>query len=426
MSSTSVLVAQLHDLAEQLLAVDPACLSGDELQSLVVGVQAERARLAVAAGDVLTGWEQRGDWRADGSLRASLALGRDTRTCHRAAGFELRRGRMLMDMPVTRAAVLEGRLSIDHVDLFLRHATPERWQRFLDDEAALVAVCAATRLFGVCRQVLRYWAQRVDDELELQRTRPAPSTLSFSRTGDTGEGVLNGVLAPIDAEIVENELKRLMADIKAEDTAAGRSRTKLQRRAAALVRMASCSINAHGPSARPLFQFIGGDLTAGRLCELASGRVVHPDDLEPFIDTALVESFLFDGPMVVIAKSKQRTFTGALRKAILVRDRRCTHRSGCPADIRDCDVDHYQPASRGGPTSQFNGRAECHPHNRIPHLHDHPDSDDPLIAERPVTILDALRCRIRWQVLRDPDDSQLRTRWREEIATLMDDLDEAS
>jgi len=51
-------VAQLHDTIDRLLAVHPAVLSVDELQSLVVGVQAERARLTLAAGGVLTGWER--------------------------------------------------------------------------------------------------------------------------------------------------------------------------------------------------------------------------------------------------------------------------------------------------------------------------------------------------------------------------------
>jgi hypothetical protein len=402
MSSTA-LVAELHSTIDRLLAVDPSCLSADELQSLVVGVQAERARLTVAAGDVLAAWEARDAWRADGSLFASRALGRDTHTCERAASHELRRGRMLMEMPGTRAAVLEGRLSIDHVDLFLRYATPERWERFLADEAMLVGVCEAARLFSVCRQALRYWAQRVDDELELQRARPAPSTLSFSRTGDTGEGVLNGVLAPIDAEIVQNELKRLMADIKAEDEAAGRSRTKSQRRAAAMVRMASRSITATGASARPLFQLLSGDHTTSRLCELGSGHVVHPDDLAPFIDTALVESFIFDGPHVVISKSKQRTFTGALRKAVQVRDRRCTHRAGCDTPAQDADVDHYRPASQGGPTSQTNGRVKCHPHNRIAHLCDQAGAGDPDPADIIIGPLDPLRARIRWRILHTPE-----------------------
>jgi hypothetical protein len=400
----AALVAELHDTIDQLLTVDAAGLSADELQLLAVGVQAERARLAVAAGDVLADWESRDAWRADGSLRASRALGRDTRTCDRQAAHELRRGRMLADMPHSRLAVLEGRLSIDHVDLFLRYATPERWERFLHDEAALVAACEASRLFSVCERTLRYWAQRVDDELELERRdRPAPSTLYLSRSGITGEGILNGTLAPIDAEIVENELNRLMADIKADDAAAGRSRTKSQRRAAAMVRMASRSITAHGPSARPLFQFIAGDLTARRMCELGSGHVVHPDDLEPFIDTALVESFLFDGPHVVIAKSNQRTFTGALRKAIQVRDRRCQHRSGCDTSAQDADVDHYRPASKGGSTTQTNGKVKCLPHNRIAHLCDQAGGDDPDPADIVIHPLEPLRCRIRWRVFNHPE-----------------------
>jgi hypothetical protein len=402
MSSTA-LVAELHSTIDRLLAVDPACLSADELQSLVVGVQAERARLTVAAGEVLAGWQQRDAWRADGSLRASRALGRDTRVSDRAAAHELRRGRMLMDMPHSRAAVLEGRLSIDHVDLFLRCATPERWERFLADEAVLVATCEATGLFSVCERTLRYWANRVDDELDLERSRPALSALYLSRNGVTGEGVLNGTLAPIDAEIVENELTRLMADIKAEDTAAGCSRTTSQRRAVAMVRMAARSITAHGPSARPLFQFIAGDITARRMCELGSGHVVHPDDLEPYLDTALVESFLFDGPMVLIAKSKQRTFTGALRKAIQVRDRRCTHRSQCDTPAQDADIDHYRPASRGGSTTQTNGKVKCHPHNRIAHLCDQADDDVPDPPDIVIGPLDPLLARIRWRIANYPE-----------------------
>ena len=402
MSSPADLVAELHDVIDRLLAVDPAALDAAELQGLVEGVQAERARLTVASGQVLSGWQQRGAWCADGSLRAGLALGRDTRTCHRAAGYELRRGRMLASMPVTRAAVLAGRLSIDHVDLFLRSATPERWERFLVDEHELVEACALLSLFDDCRRVLRYWAQRVDDELDLPRAdRPAPSTLYFSRTGDTGEGVLDGTLSAIDAEIVERELRQLMRDLKAEDKTNGVVRTTAQRRAAALVRMATRSVNAHGPSARPLIQFIVGDHHSGRLCELASGHVVHPDDLAPFLHTALVETFLFDGPTTVIAKTNQRTFTGALRKAILVRDRRCQHASGCPVPAADADVDHRTPAARGGPTSQFNGRALCATHNRHAHLRDHCEPS----PERDLGLLDELRCRIRWRHLRDwPDE----------------------
>ena len=240
---------------------------------------------------------------------------------------------------------------------------------------------------------MQYWAYRADDELGLRRDRPADSTLYLSRSSETGEVDLNGHLTAVDGEIVDNELKRLVRDLYLEDRRDGVVRTPAQRRAAALVRMAARSINATGATARPLFQVIAGDETARRVCQLASGHVVTPEDLEPHIDTAVMQSFLFDGPNTIVAVSKQRTFRGALRKAIQVRDRRCQHRSVCPNPAVDGDVDHRQPAARGGPTSQWNGRAECWPHNRNPELHDH---DGEPMPEREITFLDEIRCRIRW------------------------------
>ncbi|MEI8237902.1 MAG: hypothetical protein WCI22_00645 [Actinomycetota bacterium] len=111
----------------------------------------------------------------------------------------------------------------------------------------------------------------------------------------------------------------------------------------------------------------------------------------------MIETFLFDGSQVVIAKTNQRTFRGALPTAVEERDRRCQHESGCPAPASECDVDHRTPAARGGPTSQFNGRLECLPDNRIEHLHD----DSHGKPERELSYLDALRCRLRWQYLNE-------------------------
>jgi hypothetical protein len=290
---------------------------------------------------------------------------------------------------------------MDHVDLFVQTATAVRLEWFLAHEEELVAQCERLSLFDDVRRLLRYWAHRADDELGLGRDRPAPSTLYASRCGDTGELALDGRFGVVDAEIVENELTRLMNELRLDDDRNGVRRTPAQRRAAALVRMATRSINSTGMSARPLLQVIAGDLTARHLCELASGHVVHPDDLVGYIDDAVMETFLFDGPTIVLTKSKQRLFRGALRTAILVRDRRCQHQSGCPTPAADCDVDHRTPAARRGPTSQFNGHAECIPHNRLAHLQDrggdHPGvqpDEHPRFVRR-----QQLVARLQWQLL---------------------------
>ncbi|MGH9165560.1 MAG: HNH endonuclease signature motif containing protein, partial [Acidimicrobiales bacterium] len=84
-------------------------------------------------------------------------------------------------------------------------------------------------------------------------------------------------------------------------------------------------------------------------------------------DTAWVERVVFDGPSRVIDVGEtRRLFTGATRRAVLVRDRECFHEL-CDENAEHCQVDHIQPWSTGGPTTTANGRASCAHHNRERH-----------------------------------------------------------
>jgi hypothetical protein len=58
-----------------------------------------------------------------------------------------------------------------------------------------------------------------------------------------------------------------------------------------------------------------------------------------------------------------RTFTGATRRAIEIRDRQCSH-PYCDRPARYCQIDHIKPYSQGGLTTQANGRLLCPRHNR--------------------------------------------------------------
>jgi hypothetical protein len=388
-------LGELRAVVDRLLAADLTELSDAELDELVVGLRGERSRLAVADADAIHTWETVGGWRSGQAVNAAVALGNRTRGCHRAAGADLGRARKLQRMPHTRQAVLEGRLSFEHVDLFARAATAERFALFVRDEQLLVDQCAALRLFDDARRVVRYWCDRADDELNAEPSCPAPSTLYLSRSADSGVATLDGTLAAVDAEIVGNELDRLIRQLQLADRAQGVTRTRAQRRAAALVLMATRSAGATGVSPRPLFQVIVGDDSARRLCELGSGVIVTPRQLAAHIDTAVMESFLFDGPHTVVAVSARRTFMGQLRRAIQVRDRRCQHSSGCPVPAAKADIDHIVPAAQGGRTTQHNGRVLCSTQNRHHHLRDHPTPP----RERTVTVLDEIRCRLRWQHL---------------------------
>ena len=150
----------------------------------------------------------------------------------------------------------------------------------------------------------------------------------------------------------------------------------------------SATSPADGRRPKPLFTVLLGDHSFAQLCELANGTVITPRDLVPWLGAAELETVLFDGPSTVIAVSHRRSFTGALRRAVEVRDRHCQHPAGCDQPADRCDIDHIVPYAEGGTTSQFNGRPECATHNRHQDKHDHGSA--PLPA-RPVTRLDELR-----------------------------------
>jgi hypothetical protein len=403
----SGVIEQLDDTIDELLAVDADKLTDSELHAVVVALQRQRARLGVAAARLLGRWDRHKVWAGDRSRSAAARLSRDTNCSMRTARVELRRARQLPSLPATEAAVAAGALSLDHLDLLGRANQPWRDAVFAEHEPMLAAECAKLR-FPQAERAVDYWCQRADAEaaeINAERQRHAAHLYASPTLG--GEVVVNGVLDPVGGAIVTSELDRLEHDLYLADQRDGITRTASQRRAAALVEMAtrSATAPAGGRRPRPLFTVLLGDDSFTRLCELSSGQVVTAGTLAPWVDDAVMEAVLFDGPTTVISVSHRRRFTGALRRAIQVRDRHCQHPSGCDTPADDCDVDHVIPRADNGPTSQFNGRLECFPHNRIPHKHDHGALPLP---PRPVSPLDELRARLRWRnqhyYPRDNDD----------------------
>ena len=130
-----------------------------------------------------------------------------------------------------------------------------------------------------------------------------------------------------------------------------------------------------GPRPRPLVTVLVGETTLGRICELSTGTVVAPGQVVPLLRDADLERVVFDGPDRVMSVSHRRSFVGAVRRAIEVRDRRCQHPSGCDEPASRCDVDHIHPWADGGETSQENGRLYCWRHNRDARFRDATPTD---------------------------------------------------
>ena len=404
-------VDQLHEAINTLAAVDLETLLDAALDDLTIQLQRERHRLDAVAATMQARWDQRGVWRSDGSRSAAARLARDASTSLPWARRELRRAHHLASMPVLADAVGAGRLSMDHVDLLAEADTATRHDAFVRDEAMLVDHCQQLR-FAQAVQALGYWKLRVDatgDGDDADREPPADTAAIHASTMLDGVVRLDGHLDPLGGATFLTELERLMRQQYLADEAAGVTRTAAQRRAAALVEMATRSASTPQGSRRPapLFTVVLGDDSFAHLCELATGTIIAPGQLVPYLDSALLETILFADPLTAVGVSSQRTFTGRLRRAVEVRTRHCEHPSGCDEPITRCDVDHITPHSNGGVTSQFNGRLECRPHNRDTTLHDH--HAEPL-PEREITTMDQLRAILRWKLKHEyPDEWALLT-----------------
>ena len=400
------LTDDLAAVIASLLAVDPTGLTDAELHDLVTTIQRQRHRLAAVAAAAISSWDQRMIWADNGARSAAARRANDTSTSTVTAGSDVRRARKLRSMPATTAALAAGDLSPDHVDLLAKANQPWRNANFADHEDTLVDQCRVLR-HADARKMIDYWCARADadaaeDRAERQRNA---AHLSVSPTLD-GTVVINGTLDAIGGSIVSDELTRIERELYLSDKRDGVTRTASQRRAAALVEMArrSATAPAGGRRPKPLFTVLVGDGTLSQLCELANGTVITPGQLVQWAGDADLETVLFDGPSTVISVSHRRSFTGALRRAVEVRDRHCRHKSGCDVPADQCDVDHIVPYAADGPTSQFNGKLECTPHNRDSDRHDHGGTPRPT---RPIDRLDEIRCRLRWKLLRDhpePDD----------------------
>jgi hypothetical protein len=127
----------------------------------------------------------------------------------------------------------------------------------------------------------------------------------------------------------------------------------------------SATAPADGRRPAPLISFfMGYEQMHGYICQTANGTVVTPGTIYEWLDRAYFERIIFEPKGRVDVSETARFFTGATRRALEVRDRRCTH-PFCSEPIERCQGDHIKMASEGGPTTQENGRLLCAFHNRL-------------------------------------------------------------
>jgi hypothetical protein len=278
------------------------------------------------------------------------------------------RGRGLASTPLVAAAFAAGELSADRVDRLLA-AQSGRAVWFARDEGLLVTQAQALRFAEMCK-ALDDWRHRVDAEQNPDGPQPALVEPSLTLTPVDGGVIVSGELDPVGAKVVISALDAVAAELAPAHP--GLSVAGL--RPVALIEMARRAMavpNGARPARVVANEVLGFDAFA-ELCELSNGTVIRPGHLVPYVDALDVRSIVFDSATNAVATSKRRTFVGALRAVVEVRDRHCQHPSGCDEPIDGCDVDHIVAWSQGGVTSQDNGQLLCRYHNRIEPQHARP------------------------------------------------------
>ncbi len=372
-------LAGLRAAVDALTSLDPVALSArDEVAALLT----ELARLEAVACAQAEAFRRRRDWAADGARTAAAWVVAACRSRPAVAHRRVRIGRWLGEMPLTAAAFAAGQLGIDHADALVavRTRTRATAEAYARDEALLVG-WATTLRFDEFRNRLDHWALWADhDGAEDHAARQREQRRLHLSSSLDNVWFLDAVLDPIGGEIVDQALRTIERELFLADWAAARAQlgadpsaeqlaectpTPAQRRADALVELARRALTApaDGRPPRPLFTVLVGEESFRRVCELASGRVVTPGSLAWWLDDAVLERIVYDGPDRVVAVGRHRSFRGALRRAVQVTGRRYAH-PFCDTRAEHCEVDHVDPWATGGPTTQANGRLLCGYHNR--------------------------------------------------------------
>ena len=360
---------------KDVAAEDLSSWTDEELDEAVLALVRPEAALAALKARVAHEWESRKSWIRDHAGSASAWLAKRSHVDKREWGSALWVGRVLSDMALVAEAYGAGDIATCHIRRLASIYNSRTAAAFARDEGLLV-YWAQELSFLEFSMKLGCWELENDPDGCSQRSRDAYDRRdAYFVPGFAGEFIGRQLMDPVNGQLISDEhlrLERMLFDadwaearqrLGREPTAGELCRTPAQRRCDALAEMARRSAGADpSRSPRPLFTVSIGERAFAWMCRLASGEMVSPHALLPWIEEAELEAILFDGAGRAIGCSRRRSFEGALRRIIEVRDGFCACGCGTPAER--CQIDHIEPHSRGGMTSQCNGQPLCRASNR--------------------------------------------------------------
>jgi hypothetical protein len=345
----------------------------------MIDLERQLGRLECIVSASLSRFEASGAWAPEGARSVVAWLATRGHVPKAQARAQLRRGRVSAHLPLLARAWAHGDLGAAQVDVVAKAWRSPNEAAVARDEPLLVHHATELKFEPFCA-LMAYWGQLADpngaeaSDLEKKSRRDVYLGASLG-----GMWLGQMTLDPVAGSIVSGELERLEGELFQADWAEARdalgreprhgelARTSAQRRADALVEMATRSSGALASARRPAPLFsvlVGYETLYGRICQLAGGQVVSPGSLLPWLEGADFERAVFAPGNRVEVSATARLFSGATRRAIELRDQECTH-PFCDVPAAQCQIDHIVPYAHGGLTTQENGRVLCGFHNRL-------------------------------------------------------------
>lgn len=366
-----------------------AVLAG--LDRAIDGLTGVRARVLVAE-------KAAGTWQARGDRSFEAWRGRASRTGPRAARNEVRQAETLHDLPKVGDALAQGRISAQHVATITRlgGGTPAQQEavRSTAGQDHLLRLAQRHDAETFATAAARWVATH--DPAGLERGHHVQRANRFLHVVDTHRGtVIKGQL-----DSIAGHRLRLALEAATPHPAADDDRDFGQRAADALDAIATRILTdktttpgAHVPPQVSLLlteetwagarRALRHQRAAARGGSHCPEQVAHPpatlEDGTPVPDSELAAALCdceitrivvgSDGLPTDLGRAT-RLFTGAMRKAIIARDRHCSW-PDCHALARWCHIHHIDWWERDdGPTSLDNGVLLCSYHHHEVHRRD--------------------------------------------------------
>ncbi len=380
--TVSRLVAAADAAIDDLAALTPGSVPGEDVVRLAVELQRLRARVDAATCRSAVQVGATGIPALERRRSVATVLAARTGLDPRMLADDVRLGSWLTDFAVFRRAAEEGALSRRHLVLLRRLDNARTRHRLINAQSDLVEA-ATTCTWAEFIQVIRYWLLAADPDGASPEHQVASRYCRLTKDADGGVvGAFR--LDPIAGEAVRTALEAEEQHLFRSDAANGDGgRSPTQRRADALVAIAARgSGRAERTMPAPLVHLVLGEQVAEQLladrpvelsaasvdgrCELIDGTPVHPRAAAEVLARASFRRLVLsaDGAPLDLGR-RVRAFPPHLKQVLLVAARgRCAIR-GCDAPVGWLQADHVQPFSRGGPTALWNGQILCDTHNKL-------------------------------------------------------------